>query len=567
MQLSEEFILSQAHRHFRCFLTLVWHHLGLPSPTVVQVEIADYLQNCGNGGIVHALRGEGKSWITAAYVLWCLWRNPKLNVLVVSASGSKAYEFSAFCKRLIHEMPLLQHLRPGADQRDAIQAWDVAGAGISQAPSVKSVGITGQITGSRADLIVADDIETITNSCTSEQREKLLYLVTEFVSVLKPNGVVRFLGTPQSVETIYRELAKRGYLPRYWTARLPEPTEMEVYDGCLAPSLVARLEAGEPPGSPVDPERFNDAILKDKELRMGRSNFMLQFQLNTSLSDQNRYPLKTSDLIVMPLHHQTAPVRLKHAAIKECLIGDISSIGFSGDRWYKPFYFSPEFIDYQGSVLALDPAGKGEDETAYAIVKQLHGNLYLLDCGGLQGGYDGSTLETIANKAKQFDVNKIIVESNFGDGMFTELLKPVLFKIHPCGIEEVRHNRQKELRIIDTLEPLMNAHRLVVDQSLVERSMREAVHCEKETTLVKNLFYQMTRITREKGSLKHDDRLDALAMACSFWVNAVAQDSNRRAKELEDAAVQKELDDFIDGIYSGKAIALTGGFTERPRFF
>lgn len=564
--LSPDLIIAQAKRHFRCFLTLVWNHLGLPVPTRVQLEIADYLQHCGDAGIVHAQRGEGKSWITAAYVLWRLWLDPEINVLVVSASGSKAYEFSSFCKRLISEMPLLQHMKPTPEQRDAIQAWDVRGAGISQAPSVKSIGITGQITGARADLIVADDIETISNSLTVEQREKLLYLVTEFTSVLKPGGQIRFLGTPQSVESIYKTLAKRGYIPRFWTSRIPAENEMEIYGDYLAPSILKRIQRGEPPGTPTDPQRFSDEILKNKELQMGRSNYMLQFQLNTSLSDLNRYPLRTSDLIVMPLNAQVAPVQLQHAAIRETKIREITGIGFSGDAWYKPFYRSEDFVPYMGSVMAIDPSGKGNDESAYAIVKQLHGNLFLLDAGGMNGGYDGETLVALANKAKQFGVNKVITEANFGDGMFTQLLTPVLAQIHPCEIEEVKHSKQKELRIIDTLEPLMNSHRLIVDQSLVEREINAITQSETEASQSKNLFYQMTRITKDKGSLKHDDRLDALAMACAYWVEAVAQDSDRRAKELEELKIQKTLDEFMEHIYNGTAMAL-GNFSQAVKTF
>lgn len=554
--LSEDQIIQLARKRFRCFLALVWSHLGLPMPTQTQIEIADYLQFGGKHITIHAMRGEGKSWITAAFVLWCLWNDPTINVMVVSASGSKALEFSTFSKRLIMEMPLLQHLRPRADQRDSVQAWDVNGAKISQAPSVKSVGITGQITGSRADLIVADDIETITNSLTADQREKLLHLVTEFVSVLKPHGRVAFLGTPQSIETIYRELAKRGYAPRYWPGRVPSPDKIDIYNGALAPSILEMIEQGVPAWTPTDPARFTDAVLREKEMQMGRSNFMLQFMLDTTLSDADRYPLKTSDLIVLPLNPEIAPVRLQWASIKECLLKDIPGIGFAGDRWYTACYRSPEWVRYDGCVMSIDSSGRGTDETTYAIVKELHGNLYVMDCGGFKGGYEGKTLAALANKAKQHGVNHVIVEANFGDGMFTKLLEPVMAKIHPCRIEEVKHSKQKELRIIDTLEPLMNSHRLIVDQSLVEREVAAALNGDSDDTLVYNLFYQMTRITKERGALKHDDRLDALAMACAYWVDAVAQDADRRARELEEEQQTKILEDFIEFASSPDAFTL-----------
>lgn len=555
-ELSDGQIIAMAREHFRCFLALVWSHLGLPMPTPTQIEIADYLQYGGRNIIIHAMRGEGKSWITAAFVLWCLWNNPKINVMVVSASGSKALEFSTFAKRLILEMPLLQHMRPRTDQRDSVQAWDVNGAGISQAPSVKSVGITGQITGSRADLIVADDIETITNSLTSDQRDKLLHLVTEFVSVLKPSGRVAFLGTPQSIETIYRELAKRGYTPRYWPGRIPSREKLDIYNGALAPSIRKQIENGVPEWTPTDPDRFTDAVLREKEMQMGRSNFMLQFMLDTTLSDAERYPLKTSDLVVLPLNLDVAPTRLQWASIRECLLKDIPGIGFAGDRWYTACYRSPEWVKYDGTVMSIDPSGKGSDETTYAVVKELHGNLYVMDCGGFRGGYDGKTLEALANKAKQFGVNQVIVEANFGDGMFTKLLQPVMAKIHPCKIEEVKHSKQKELRIIDTLEPLMNSHRLIVDQSLVEREVSAALDSASDDRIIYNLFYQMTRITKERGALKHDDRLDALAMACAYWVDSVAQDADRMARELEEEKLEKTLEEFVEFASSPEAFTL-----------
>ena len=120
----------------------------------------------------------------------------------------------------------------------------------------------------------------------------------------------------------------------------------------------------------------------------------------------------------------------------------------------------------------------------------------------------------------------------------------------------MKHSKQKELRIIDTLEPLMNSHRLIVDQSLVEREVAAALNGDSDDTLVYNLFYQMTRITKERGALKHDDRLDALAMACAYWGDAVAQDADRRARELEEEQQTKILEDFIEFASSPDAFTL-----------
>jgi len=195
---------------FRNFLFLVWKHLNLPVPTEVQYDIAHYLQYGPKRCIIEAFRGVGKSWVTSAFVCWLLYRNPQLNIMVVSASKDRASAFSTFTKRLIHEMPILQHLIPDRNKgcRDSNEAFDVAPAGASHSPSVKSVGITGQLTGSRADIIIADDIEVPKNAETQTMRDKLAEAVKEFDAVLKPHDKARiiYLGTPQTEQSLYLSL-------------------------------------------------------------------------------------------------------------------------------------------------------------------------------------------------------------------------------------------------------------------------------------------------------------------------------------------------------------------------
>ena len=76
----------------------------------------------------------------------------------------------------------------------------------------KVVGITGQLTGSRADLMILDDIEVPGNSMTEFMREKLLQLCTEAESILTPkdDSRIMYLGTPQTTFTIYRKFAERN---------------------------------------------------------------------------------------------------------------------------------------------------------------------------------------------------------------------------------------------------------------------------------------------------------------------------------------------------------------------
>ena len=165
---------------------------------------------------------------------------------------------------------------------------------------------------------------------------------------------------------------------------------------------------------------------------------------------------------------------------------------------------------------------------------------------GIPGGYSQETLESLAKVAKNQKVNAVIIESNFGDGMFTELLKPIMTKVYPVSMEEVRHSIQKEKRIIDTLEPLMNQHKLVIDESLVEKDYRSTQHLTPEKALQYQLFYQMTRITRQKGSLAHDDRLDVLAIGVNYWVEQMAQNADDKIKSRKDHLMDRALENFME---------------------
>jgi hypothetical protein len=550
----------EALKDFRNFTYLVWQHLGLPEPTPIQYDIAGYLQNSPKRCIIEAFRGVGKSYITAAYVVHQLLLDPQLKFMVVSASKARADDFSTFTQRIIMELPICQHLVAKEGQRWSKIAFDVAPAKASGSPSVKSVGVTGQLTGSRADIIIADDVEVPNNSMTHMMREKLGETVKEFDAVLKPEGKIIYLGTPQNEMSLYNALLARGYEMRVWPARYPSLERAEkAYGGRLAPllydSIQTNLEAVY--GLPTDPKRFDDTDLLERELSYGRSGFALQFMLDTSLSDANKYPLKLSDLMIYSCDKDTAPEKLVYGIFKP--LNELPNVGLAGDKFYAPEDTIGR-ANYTGSVLAIDPSGRGSDETAYAVVKMLNGFLHVVDCGGVEGGYSDSTLQHLTDLAKIHQVNMVLVESNFGDGMFTELLKPYLLKTYPVTMEEVRHSKQKEHRIIDTLEPVMNQHRLVVDPKVIQKDYDSTQHMPPDKAAKYMLAYQMTRITKQRGALAHDDRLDVLAMAVQYWSDQMAADADTEIRTRKEELLEEELDKFMDGFNFGKKPRESLGF-------
>ena len=328
-----------------------------------------------------------------------------------------------------------------------------------------------------------------------------------------------------------------------WPSRIPKIPDK--YVGRLGPIVVQKIDEGAEEGEPLDPLRFDDTDLTERELSYGRSGFALQFMLDTALSDADRYPLKLEDLMVMDIDNDKAPEKLVWGRSKDKII-DIPNVGLPGDYYYPPMQIIGDYISYTGSVLAIDPSGRGKDETAFAVVKMLNGILYVIDFGGITGGYSSDTLQALSVIASKYKVNYILVESNFGDGMFTELLKPVLTKVYPCTIEEVRHSIQKEKRIIDTLEPVMNQHRLVIDQKALERDYSSVQHYPPESQSKYMLAHQMTRITKDKGALTHDDRLDVLSMAVAYWVEQMASDVDIKMSERKEELLDIELERFME---------------------
>ena len=541
-------ILHSLKTDFKLFLQALWQQLDLPSPTRAQYAIADYLQHGPKRLQIQAFRGVGKSWITGAFVLWTLFNDAEKKIMIISASKERADNMSIFLQKLIIETPWLSHLRPKSDDaRWSRISFDV-NCSPHQAPSVKSVGITGQLTGSRADLMILDDIEVPGNSMTELMREKLLQLCTEAESILTPkkDSRIMYLGTPQTTFTVYRKLAERNYRPFVWPARIPR--SLANYEGLIAPQLQSDIDNGAQAWDVTDPDRFGDEDLIEREAAMGRSNFMLQFQLDTTLSDAEKFPLKMADLIVTSVNPTNAPDSIIWCSDPSNVIRDAPTVGLPGDYFYRPMQLQGDWGPYDETICSVDPSGRGTDETAAAYISQRNGFLYLHEMRAYKDGYSDNTLLDILRGCRKYNVTKLLIESNFGDGLVAELFKKHLVQTKQAiDVEEVRANVRKEDRIIDTLEPVLNQHRLVVDRNVIDWDYSSNKDEAPELRLLYMLFYQMSRMCREKGAVRHDDRLDCLSQGVRYFQDAMALSAqeivNRRKREDWNDMIQQMIED------------------------
>ena len=541
--------LEALQSDFKLFLTALWEQLDLPPPTRAQFAIADYLQHGPKRLQIQAFRGVGKSWITGAFVLWTLFNDPERKIMIISASKERADNMSIFLQKLIIETPWLMHLRPKSDEaRWSRISFDVL-CSPHQAPSVKSVGITGQLTGSRADLMVLDDIEVPGNSMTELMREKLLQLCTEAESILTPKSDSRicYLGTPQTVFTVYRKLAERNYRPFVWPSRYPRKGKLGQYEGLLAPQVQEDLDEGVDEWEVTDPDRFTNDDLLEREAAMGRSNYMLQFQLDTSLSDAEKFPLKMADLVITSVNPKSGPDQVVWCSDPKNVIKDLPTVGLPGDYFYSPMQLQGEWTNYSETICSVDPSGRGSDETAAAFISQKNGILFLHEMRAYKDGYSDTTLLNILRGCRKYNATKLVIETNFGDGIVGELFKKHLQMTgQHIDVEEVRANVRKEDRIIDALEPVMNQHRLVVDRGVVEWDYASNKDEAPELRLMYMLFYQMSRMCREKGAVKHDDRLDCLAQGVKYFTDAMSISAHDAIKARKAEEWQSMLAEFID---------------------
>jgi hypothetical protein len=530
------------------FTTLLMRELSMAEyPTPVQMQILDYLENGPKRRVIAAFRGCGKSTLSAMYILWRLARDPEEKVLIVSASLSRAEAMSAWLLKTLGDVPWLRHMLPDShDGRYSRIAFDVGTCKyIEQSPSVRAAGVTGQVTGSRASLILVDDCETTATALTQMQREKLRNVLNEMEVILKPGpeSEIVYLGTPHSAtDSIYFALHRDlSYQMRMWPSRVP--TDLTPYKGCLAPLIEKRM--GADAGRPTD-TRFSEDELLQRELSMSNMQNKLQMMLDATLSDIERYPLRCANLMVIDIDRYLPEV-MAYEKHKSFALDDLPCAGMAHD----PVFYRPRAqegligVDEVPTVMTLDPSGGGADEFAWCVCKAWGGNYYICEIGGKLGGVSEQFWEQLAGIAKKWGVNEIAVESNFGGlEIYKQVLMPYLRKVGAeCRVEAIRSNQRKELRIIDTLAPVMQTHRVAVARHVIQADADLLKNAKDDRDASYSFVHQLTRLTHDRGSLMHDDRIDAVAMAVQWFQEQAALDQKARARDRSKELLLASIED------------------------
>ena len=197
-----------------------------------------------------------------------------------------------------------------------------------------------------------------------------------------------------------------------------------------------------------------------------------------------------ADLVVTSVNPTSAPDNVVWCSDPANVIKDAPTVGLPGDYFYSPMQLQGEWGPYDETICSVDPSGRGTDETAAAFLSQRNGFLYLHEMRAYRDGYSDDTLLNILRGCRKYKVTKLVIETNFGDGIVSELFKKHIQQTGQyIDIEEIRANVRKEDRIIDALEPVLNQHRLVVDRSVIDWDYRSNKDAAPESRLLYMLLF------------------------------------------------------------------------------
>lgn len=569
--------------NFKNFLFKTWRSIGIPvDPTPLQYDFAEYLSehvyrrqlmdaalrgDAQARKILMAFRGAAKSYVTTSYSVWRLYLNRDEEVLVTSATDGFAGSIATFAYNMVRNFDWLADMKPRSDQRQSALAFDVNGAKVSKDESFASRSIFGQITGRRATLIIGDDLETPNTSDTETKRQQLRDRVSELGgAIIKPGGDILFLGTAQHEQTIYKEYAEeKGYELRIYPIVYPIPSddpkldELRKYGTRLAPLIARALE--ENPllaGTSTEPSRFTERDIEGRKLEWGTTEFNRQFKMWLDADGGKGNPLKLRDLICMDISKPSIgkPLKLpsevhwstlaQHRITEEGL--EVDSL--SGDSYLYGPSKADIWVPAEQVICRVDTSGDGEDETSWSIYAGVGALAFLLHQGSSLEGHSEDTLKAIAKDCMEWGVQICQVEKNFGGGMFSSLLRPQFTLLgHVCEVEDILASNQvsKERRIIETMEPVLTGHRLVVNTEVLRRDYHvDYTDVERSKRRFYRLTYQLSRITKQKGCLKHDDRVDSAAGGLSHFAERLQKTLQGAQAEGKARALDIEIEKLIE---------------------
>lgn len=465
--MAESFKHDIEQADFKLFLVLWNQRQGMRTPAI-HFHMAQWLERAWKTGdrelLLMAFRSSGKSTIAGLFAAWLLYRKPELRILVIAADEILAGKMVRNVKRIIERHPLTARLKPDNPDQWASDRFTVKRDIELRDPSMIARGVTSNITGSRADIILCDDVEVPNTSDSAEKRALLRDRLSELSFVLVPGGLQLYIGTPHTFDTIYAEAPRSA-------AGLEEPF-LKGYRSYRIPLLNEQ-------GQSAWPERFALRDIERLKRASGPNKFASQMMLTpVNISEGRLNP----DLI--RIYNDALDYAPELGAL---FLGQRKMVAASA--WWDPAF----------------GAAKGDKSVLACVFADEVGNLYLHHVEYISvlsaEGQDEATAQcrVVAQIAKRLMLPSITLEIN-GIGRFLPtILRNELTRAHvPAAVVELSNRQPKDMRILEAFDAPLAAKRLYVHQDVL-----------------KTQFITEMREWRPGSTRGHDDGLDAAAGAIS----------------------------------------------------
>lgn len=419
---------SELDFDFRIFFA-IWAKINNWEVPPLHLEVIDWLSDSDNWdnrtGVLQVFRGAAKSTIVGCFITYQLVKDPTLRFLILSADYNTSVKITNDLTSIVAHHPLAAHLRGKEKMWRENKLW-VQGSTDARTPSAYSVGITSNVTGSRADFVVFDDVEVQKNVASEKLRETLRQKMADTIHILVPGGKRLFVGTPHSYESIYPEVIDQGAS----SLRIP----------------LIRNPEGEFPyitGASSWPDRFDDEEVAQRQLQsLSKANFLSQYQLIPYNADDSYF-----DAALINVYRNEISI---YSANSETVlkIGNTRMVSCS-------CFWDPSL------------AKKTSDDSVIALVFQTgDGHLYVHRTQKLTGEAEAQCLQVL-EFCKRYEVPQVIVETNGVGGFLPAILRKTLGGTS-IAVSDKHTTTSKAKKIIEALETPLSAGYLHVHSSVME---------------------------------------------------------------------------------------------------
>lgn len=456
--------------NFSKFVDLWNEDQGYDTPNI-HYKIAFWLQSSWERNnkrlLLMAFRASGKSTMVGLFSAWLLYTDPNLRILVLAAESSLARKMVRDVRKVLEKHPLTGLLKPKKSDQWSSNRFTVERERQLRDPSMLGLGVTSNITGSRADIIIYDDVE-VPNTCdTAEKRKSLRIRLEESNFILMPDGTQLYVGTPHHYFSIYAD-----------KPRLEIDEEKIFLDG-FERFLIPLLDKN---NISAWPEFFSSAHIERLKEQSGPNKFSSQMMLQPVNIIDSRL---NSDLLQFyddELEYYEANREIKLSLCGKKLV--------SCNAWWDPAFAS----------------AKGDNSVLAVVFTDEEGNHYIhhlcyikIDRDKDDSNEGVLQSEIVTDCIEKFFIPAVHIETNGIGGLLPSILKNVLGKRNiSCAVVENHSSIAKNKRILEAFDVVMASRKLFVHTSV------------RQTPFLTEMMDW-----REVGNNKKDDGLDAVAGALS----------------------------------------------------